>query len=200
MGLGFFGDYQVIASKRAEFLVVALERLQCYAISKSFLFKTVFRKFPGLHSEMQAEAFVKYQRTIRKPCILKKEATCQRLDSKKQFSSIHLEDEMKIPQATKMKALYEKTLKKIEERKQVRSIAHTEKDEIVEQFQTLEDYKMRLERVNSKAERMFNSMTEIKASSLANMTKVDKAVLEGEKNFVHHIDQLIKLTKSREEV
>jgi hypothetical protein len=83
LGLGFFGDYQVIASKRAEFLVVALERLQCYAISKQFLFKTVFRKFPGLHSEMQAEAFVKYQRSIRRPCILKKEATCQRLDSKK---------------------------------------------------------------------------------------------------------------------
>jgi hypothetical protein len=27
LGLGFFGDYEVIASKRAEFFVVALERL-----------------------------------------------------------------------------------------------------------------------------------------------------------------------------
>jgi len=68
-----------------------------------------------------------------------------------------------------MKALYEKTLKKIEERKSTRSIAHSEKDEIVDQFKTLDDYKKRLEKVNNKAEKMFNSMTEIKTSSLLNM-------------------------------
>lgn len=34
LGLGFFGDYQVLASKRSEFYIVALQRLQCYAISK----------------------------------------------------------------------------------------------------------------------------------------------------------------------
>jgi len=34
LGLGFFGDYQVLASKRSEFYVVALTRIQCYAISK----------------------------------------------------------------------------------------------------------------------------------------------------------------------
>ena len=68
------------------------------------------------------------------------------------------------------------------------SLAHAEKDEIVSQHKCLLKYKEHLERVNIKAERMFNSMTEIKASSQTNMKTVDKAVIEGEKNFVKYID------------
>lgn len=86
------------------------------------------------------------------------------------------------------------------ERKNKTSLAHAEKDQIVIQFKCLNDYKKRLELVNDKAEKMFNSMTEIKSSSLANMKMVDKSVIEGEKNFVKYIDQLIRITRSRDEV
>jgi hypothetical protein len=58
----------------------------------------------------------------------------------------------------------------------------------VEQFKTLDDYKKRLEKVNGKAEKMFNSMTEIKASSLLNMKSVEKEVIAGEKNFIKYLD------------
>jgi len=54
---------------------------------------------------MQAEAFVKYQRRVRKPCYNKKEAAIKRLDSKKVFTSINVEPEMPIANAKKMEYL-----------------------------------------------------------------------------------------------
>lgn len=46
---GYFGDYYVLASKRSQFYYVALSRVSAFALSQQFIFKTLFRKFPGLH-------------------------------------------------------------------------------------------------------------------------------------------------------
>jgi hypothetical protein len=42
----FIGDYYVLASKRAQFYYVALSRLHSYALTKQFLHKHLFKKFP----------------------------------------------------------------------------------------------------------------------------------------------------------
>jgi len=47
---------------------------------------------------------------------------------------------------------------------------------------------------------MFKEMTDIKTGSLENMRKVDAAVVQGEKNFVRYIDELIMLTKDKDMV
>ena len=65
---GYIGDYYTLASKRSQFYYVALSQVEAYALTKQFMFKTIFKKFQGLHSEMLAEAFSRYIKEFRKPC------------------------------------------------------------------------------------------------------------------------------------
>ena len=57
-----------------------------------FLFKTLFKKFPGLHSEMLAESFSRYIREFRKPCGKKRNEMIKKLNKKKQYSSISVDN------------------------------------------------------------------------------------------------------------
>merc|ERR1711957_1085836 len=89
---GYIGDYYVLASKRAAFYYVALSKLHAYALTKQFIFKQLFKKFPGLHSEMMAESFARYVREVRKPCGKKRNQTIENLNQKKQYSQINVEN------------------------------------------------------------------------------------------------------------
>jgi hypothetical protein len=51
---GYCGDYYVLASKKSMFSYVALSHVQAFAVTKSFMFNHLLKKFPGLHSEMVA--------------------------------------------------------------------------------------------------------------------------------------------------
>jgi hypothetical protein len=84
MNYGYIGDYYVLASKRSQFYYVALQsRVEAFALTKKFLFKTLFKKFPGLHSEMLAESFSRYIREFRKPCGKKRNEMIKKLNKKK---------------------------------------------------------------------------------------------------------------------
>jgi hypothetical protein len=67
-GFGYIGDYYVLAHKKSEFHYVALTPVQTYALTKIFLFKTLFVKFPEVHMPMLSDSFSRYIREIRKPC------------------------------------------------------------------------------------------------------------------------------------
>jgi len=81
-GYGYIGDYYVFASKRSEFEYMAITDVESYAIPKHFMFKTIFSKFPGLHSEMLAESFSRYIKEFRRPVELKRQDTIQRYNRK----------------------------------------------------------------------------------------------------------------------
>jgi len=82
-GYGYIGDYYVLASKRSQFYYMAMSRVQAYALTKKFMFKQLFKRFPGLHSEMLAESFSRYIREFRKPCGKKRNETIRKLNKKK---------------------------------------------------------------------------------------------------------------------
>ena len=71
-GYGYIGDYYVFASKRSEFEYMAITTVESYAIPKHFMFKNIFAKFPGLHSEMLAESFSRYLKEFRRPVMQKR--------------------------------------------------------------------------------------------------------------------------------
>jgi hypothetical protein len=77
---GYIGDYYVMASKRSQFYYVALTTVHAFALTKQFMFKQLFKKFPGLHSEMMAESFARYVREVRKPCGKKRTQTITNLN------------------------------------------------------------------------------------------------------------------------
>ena len=88
-GFGYIGDYYVFASKRSEFEYMAITKGECYAIPKRFMFKTIFTKFPGLHSEMLAESFSRYIKEFRRPVEIKRQETIQRYNRKHQYSNLN---------------------------------------------------------------------------------------------------------------
>lgn len=67
INFGYIGDYYLLSSKRSQFHYVALSTLECFALTKQFMYKNIFNKFPGLHSEMLAESFSRYIKEFRKP-------------------------------------------------------------------------------------------------------------------------------------
>jgi hypothetical protein len=72
IGCSYIGDYYVLAHKRSEFHYFALSRVHTFALTKSFMFKNVFVKFPEVHMMMLSDSFAKYIRDIRKPCARKR--------------------------------------------------------------------------------------------------------------------------------
>lgn len=83
---GYIGDYYVLSSKRSQFYYVALSQVEAFALTKQFMFKTIFKKFPGLHSEMLAESFSRYIKEFRRPCGRKRAETLAKINKKMQYS------------------------------------------------------------------------------------------------------------------
>jgi hypothetical protein len=88
---GYIGDYYVLSSKRSQFYYVALSQVEAFSLTKQFMFKTIFKKFPGLHSEMLAESFSRYIKEFRKPCGRKRSETLEKINKKLQYSQIMTE-------------------------------------------------------------------------------------------------------------
>ena len=85
---GYIGDYYVFASKRSQFSYIALSSVHTFALTKKFMFKDIFKKFPGLHSEMLAESFSRYIKEFRKPCGKKRLETIQSHNKRSAYSKI----------------------------------------------------------------------------------------------------------------
>lgn len=79
---GYIGDYYVLSSKRSQFHYVALSQVETYALTKHFLYKTIFEKFPGLHQDMLSTSFSRYLREFRKPCDKKRTEIINELNMK----------------------------------------------------------------------------------------------------------------------
>jgi len=62
------------------------------------MFKTIFKKFPGLHSEMLAESFSRYVKDFRKPSGKKRTEAVQALNKKRVYSSTNLDNSINSPQ------------------------------------------------------------------------------------------------------
>lgn len=85
---GYIGDYYVFASKRSQFSYIALSNVHTFALTKKFMMKEIFKKFPGLHSEMLAESFSRYIKEFRKPCGKKRLETIQSHNKRSAYSKI----------------------------------------------------------------------------------------------------------------
>jgi len=83
---GYIGDYYVLASKRSQFYYYAITQVESFALTKQFMFKKIFKKFPGLHSEMLAESFSRYIKEFRQPCGKKRQETINNFNKKSQYT------------------------------------------------------------------------------------------------------------------
>jgi hypothetical protein len=84
----YIGDYYCLSNKRSQFFYVALSHVETFSLTKEFLLKQIFAKFPGLHQEMMSEAFCRYIKEFRKPCNKKRKELIELLNKKLHYSQI----------------------------------------------------------------------------------------------------------------
>lgn len=79
--------------------------MSAFALPKSFMFKRIFKKFPGLHSEMLAESFSRYIKDFRKPCGKKRLETILSINERNAYSKIDASNQRQNPMKTIKQAL-----------------------------------------------------------------------------------------------
>ena len=128
------------------------------------MFKQLFKKFPGLHSEMLAESFSRYIREFRKPCGRRRTETIKKLNSKKQYSTVNLDSN---------KEDGKKAIVKIEDKKDGKDIARAQ---IIEKQEQMKSYKGKLELINHSANEMFEQMKAIYKLVNGKIVEIERGV------------------------
>lgn len=185
INFGYIGDYYVFSSKRSQYSYVALTDVESFALTKQFMFKTIFKKFPGLHSELLAESFSRYLKDFRKPCGKKRTETIIKLNKKRVYSSTNLDNAVNSPQRQVIKAMRGAGNNKLK-RKNSRT-------KIFEKQEELMQYKNQLDVLNDKANTMFEHMKQINRIVNKKIMEIENAVTRSETIFVDEINNLIKL-------
>ena len=143
------------------------------------MFKTIFTKFPGLHSEMLAESFSRYIKEFRRPVEIKRQETIQRYNRKYQYSNLN---------ATKSAS----NKKEIMERVQKRVDKNNSRQKMHSRQKELKSYKSQLDALNDKANEMFDHMKEINKIVNQKILEIETVVTKSESNFVEEIHKLIR--------
>lgn len=81
--------------------------VETYALSKEFMIKKIFSKFPGLHKDMLADAFCRYLRDFRKPTLHKRQEFIKKMNKTLHYSKIMTKN-MARPNTCKILAKVEK--------------------------------------------------------------------------------------------
>ena len=60
------------------------------------MFKEIFKKFPGLHSEMLAESFSRYVKEFRRPVAKKRNETLISINKKSMYSKVSMDNQKNV--------------------------------------------------------------------------------------------------------
>jgi len=177
-GYGYIGDYYVFASKRSEYEYIAIKDVESFAIPKHFMFKNIFTKFPGLHSEMLAESFSRYVKEFRRPVEIKRQQSIAMYNRKHQYSNLN-------------PAKNQNNKKEILERVQAKVQKNNSRQKMYNRQVELKEYKKQLDELNDKANFMFDHMKEINKIVNQKIHEIETVVTKSENNFVEEINALI---------
>ena len=61
----FFGDYYLCHNTKAEFVHVATTEVEAFALSKKFLMRKVFPKYPDIYREIKDDSKYRYNSSIK---------------------------------------------------------------------------------------------------------------------------------------
>ena len=176
----YFGDYYVLASKRSQFHYVALTNVETFALTKKFMFGTIFVKYPELERVMVSEAFSRYVKNVRKPCQKSRQEKIAELNKKMLYSKISAKSGLKTPL---------KTIKRnINESNEVRERTKNKSSPIMQNRllykQLLEEFNHKTRIMQQKSKTMHNCMRKL-------ILDIDESVSETESIFREEISNLI---------
>jgi len=60
-------DHYVVNNLRCEFVFKCEKAVKCFALTKKFLLKNIFKKYPEIANEIKANAHARYQKYLKRP-------------------------------------------------------------------------------------------------------------------------------------
>jgi hypothetical protein len=65
----YFGDYYIFNNIRAEFVHIATSEVEAFSISKKFLVRKIFPKYPTVYREIKEDSKHRYTTTVKEPIL-----------------------------------------------------------------------------------------------------------------------------------
>ena len=57
----------MINNRRSEFIYMTLKPIKCFALTKKFLLRQIFPKYPEIASQFKSEALLRYKNSLKNP-------------------------------------------------------------------------------------------------------------------------------------
>jgi hypothetical protein len=88
----FFGDYYLCNNLKAEFVYMATSQVQALALSKKFLMRRIFPKYPTIYRDIKADSHYRYHSWMREGIMKHKYAHVEMVNKKSTYNSINLKN------------------------------------------------------------------------------------------------------------
>jgi hypothetical protein len=62
-------DHYLVNGMKSQFIYTVVKEVKCFALTKKFLLKEIFPKYPDIASSIKAEALLRYKRNIHTPIV-----------------------------------------------------------------------------------------------------------------------------------
>lgn len=86
----FFGDYYLCNNMKAEFVHIATTEVEAFALSKKFLMRKVFPKYPQIFREIKDDLKYRYNSTIKDEIMKHKHSHIEVVNKRSTYNSIQL--------------------------------------------------------------------------------------------------------------
>ena len=86
----FFGDYYLCSNTKAEFVHIAIQDVEAFALSKKFLMGKVFPKYPLIYKQIKNESKHRYQSTIKDEIMRHKMSHVEVVNKRSTYNNIQL--------------------------------------------------------------------------------------------------------------
>jgi len=86
----FFGDYYIVFNTTSEFLFLVIKEVEAFSLSKKFLMRKVFPKFPGIFKGMKEDIKLRYNSQIKEEIMKHKLSHIDGVNKKSTYDNIAL--------------------------------------------------------------------------------------------------------------
>ena len=86
----FFGDYYIFNNTKAEFVYVAVSEIEAFSLSKKFLSRKIFPKYPNVYREIKDDSKYRYNSTIKDEIMKHKNLHIEVVNKRSTYNNINL--------------------------------------------------------------------------------------------------------------
>jgi potassium voltage-gated channel Eag-related subfamily H protein 8 len=86
----FICDYNVCNNKKNEFVILAVQEVKAFALSKKFLVGKIFHKYPEIGQEIKEQSFYRYTKNVRQRLVKHRNEHIEEINKKNSYKTIQL--------------------------------------------------------------------------------------------------------------